>query len=68
MIQEEISRITNHETGGGDKTRRSILHELSDNETLPAEEKSPSRLEQEGTMLMMAGARALYPRNLKPAS
>ena len=36
-------------------SQRSIFYELRDNPALPASEKSTSRLQQEGTLLVMAG-------------
>ena len=39
--------------------KRSIFYELRDNPTLPRSEKSALRLEQEATLLVMAGM--LYP-------
>lgn len=37
------------------ETKRSIFRELRDNPSLPPSEKSLTRLEQEGTLLVMAG-------------
>ena len=41
--------------------KRSIFYELRDNPKLPPSEKSLLRLEQEGTLLVMAGRLTCHP-------
>jgi cytochrome P450 len=62
-IRKEIRKILNHETddvadNNGKKHVDSIFYELRDNPTLPDSEKSPQRLEDEATLLVMAGTQS----------
>ncbi|KAL8826760.1 MAG: hypothetical protein Q9191_003596 [Dirinaria sp. TL-2023a] len=53
-IREEIQHVLNHDKPSVENTR-SIFRELRDNPALPPSEKGLTRLEQEGTLLVMAG-------------
>lgn len=56
-IRKEIQSILNQKTGG-DGDAVSIFHELRDSSVLPESEKSPQRLEDEATLLVMAGTQS----------
>ena len=53
-IRNEIQEVLDDDSSEK-KDKRSIFYELRDNATLPPSEKSLTRLEQEGTLLVMAG-------------
>lgn len=62
-IGEEIEQVLSVGDGAKRGGKRSIFYELRDSPTLPLTEKSPLRLEHEGTLLVMAGTeRKLNPR------
>ncbi|KAA6408542.1 MAG: cytochrome P450 [Lasallia pustulata] len=54
-IRSEIQQALSDKDRVNDGEKRSIFYELRDNPTLPQSEKELSRLEQEGTLLVMAG-------------
>lgn len=54
-IRREIQQVLDDQDSGSTYRKHSIFYELRDNPTLPPSEKSLSRLEQEGTLLVMAG-------------
>ncbi|KAK0507631.1 hypothetical protein JMJ35_010154 [Cladonia borealis] len=53
-IRSEIECVLADTTNSQISSQRSIFYELRDNPALPASEKSASRLQQEGTLLVMA--------------
>lgn len=53
-IRAEIQQVLNHDASTKEN-KRSIFCELRDNASLPQSEKGLTRLEQEGTLLVMAG-------------
>ncbi|KAL8791162.1 MAG: hypothetical protein Q9195_006001 [Heterodermia aff. obscurata] len=53
-IRNEVQEVLDDDSSEK-KNKRSIFYELRDNATLPPSEKSLARLEQEGTLLVMAG-------------
>lgn len=54
-IRAEIQQVLDHDPSTEKENKRSIFCELRDNPSLPHSEKSLTRLEQEGTLLVMAG-------------
>jgi hypothetical protein len=52
-ISQDIERVL--QDSSGEREERSIFYDLRDNPNLPPSEKSPLRLEHEGTLLVMAG-------------
>lgn len=54
-IRREVGQVLQDKDNKKTDDRRSIFYELRDNPNLPPSEKSLSRLEQEGTLLVMAG-------------
>ncbi|KAI1382876.1 cytochrome P450 family protein [Hypoxylon trugodes] len=58
-IRKEIQAVVNQKTKGRDEgATKSIFHELRDSSILPESEKSPQRLEDEATLLVMAGTQS----------
>ena len=54
-ISQDIERVLQDSSGMKESEERSIFYDLRDNPNLPPSEKSPLRLEHEGTLLVMAG-------------
>jgi cytochrome P450 len=55
-IRQEVNTILNMPTGvKGNEGQQSVFYELKDNPSLPESEKSAQRLEDEATLLVMAG-------------
>lgn len=54
-VRKHIEKVLSGDSNDERKVRRSIFHDLRDNQDLPASEKSIDRLENEGTLLVMAG-------------
>lgn len=59
-IRKEIQSVINQKADGhvGDGDAKSIFYELRDSPVLPESEKSPQRLEDEATLLVMAGTQS----------
>ena len=64
-MQQNIAEVLNDRSSTSTKERRSIFYELRDNASLPASEKSPKRLEDEATLLVMAGKHLRHRRDPK---
>lgn len=54
-IRNEVERVLSQKSNMGTSSQRSIFQELRDSPTLPKSEKSVKRLEDEATLLVMAG-------------
>ncbi|OTB01690.1 hypothetical protein M426DRAFT_75079 [Hypoxylon sp. CI-4A] len=58
-VRKEIQSIIGQKSNDlGDGEPKSIFHELRDSSVLPESEKSPQRLEDEATLLVMAGTQS----------
>ena len=54
-IRSEIKDVLDNKANERKPRQRSIFYDLCDDPNLPSAEKQPERLQQEGTMLVMAG-------------
>jgi hypothetical protein len=54
-IEKEVRKVLNDTQNVEKGDKRSIIYELRDNKSLPPSEKSIARLENEGTLLVLAG-------------
>ena len=55
-IRKEIQQILDNDILTASHDKKSVFYELRDSPSLPMAEKSVQRLEDEGTLLVMAGS------------
>ena len=59
-IRHHVLEVLNHKDDARKTQARSIVYDLRDDESLPAAEKTVSRLEDEGTLIVMAGIASCF--------